>query len=149
MHVVNERNQTKIKTNKASSYSKWPRILLFDLAHKQSSGIIKWWLHCLTSESKRRFLANNMLLASCLAMVQIQFSLIKKIKIGRPEHLLTPHPLRPITFHFYFTPAHAPSSKCTSYVYRPYSYMYYHYRDEWWNFTFFGKKYLSWVLRLP
>ena len=25
-------------------------------------------------------------------MVQIQFSLMKKIKIGRPEHLLTPSP---------------------------------------------------------
>ena len=30
-------------------------------------------------------------------MAQIQFSLIKKIKIGRPELLLTLHPLCPIT----------------------------------------------------
>ena len=36
-------------------------------------------------------------------MAQIQFYLIKKIKIGRPEHSLTIHPL--------------PPSKCTSYVY--------------------------------
>ena len=27
----------------------------------------------------------------------------KKIKIGRPEHSLTPHPLRPITSHFCLT----------------------------------------------
>ena len=28
----------------------------------------------------------------------------KKIKIERPEHSLTLHPLRPITSHFYLTP---------------------------------------------
>ena len=28
----------------------------------------------------------------------------KKIKIGRPEHSLTPTPLRPITSHFYLKP---------------------------------------------
>ena len=37
-------------------------------------------------------------------MAQIPFSLIKKIKIGRPEHLLTPHSLRPITSHFSLIP---------------------------------------------
>ena len=39
-------------------------------------------------------------------MTQTQFSLIKKIKIGRPEHSLTflPPSLRPITFHFCITP---------------------------------------------
>ena len=37
--------------------------------------------------------------SACLVMAQIRFSLIKKIKIGRPEHLLTLHPLRQITFH--------------------------------------------------
>ena len=35
-------------------------------------------------------------------MAKIQFSLIKK-KIGRPEHSLTPHPLRSITSHFCLT----------------------------------------------
>ena len=30
-----------------------------DLAHKQCNCIIKGWLHCLTSESKERFLVNN------------------------------------------------------------------------------------------
>ena len=42
-------------------------------------------------------------------MAQIQFSLIKKIKIGRPEHSLTPAPLRPITSHFYLTPPLPPN----------------------------------------
>ena len=37
-------------------------------------------------------------------MAQIQFSLIKKIKIGRPEQSLTPTLLRPVTFHFYLRP---------------------------------------------
>ena len=50
----------------------------FDLVHKQCNDIIKGWLHFLASESKRRFLANNILLALCLVMEQIQFSLIKK-----------------------------------------------------------------------
>ena len=39
----------------------------------------------------------------CLVMVQIQFSLIKKIKAGRPEHSLSPHPLSPITSYFCHT----------------------------------------------
>ena len=37
-------------------------------------------------------------------MAQIQLSLIKKIMIGRPEHSLIPHPIRPITSHFCLTP---------------------------------------------
>ena len=36
-------------------------------------------------------------------MAQIQFSLIKKIKIGRPEQWLTPTSLRPIASHFCLT----------------------------------------------
>ena len=36
-------------------------------------------------------------------MVKIQFSSMKKIKIGCTEHSLTPHPLHPITSHFCFT----------------------------------------------
>ena len=39
-------------------------------------------------------------------MVQIQFSLIKQIAIGPPEHLQLPPPLRLITSHFYITPPH-------------------------------------------
>ena len=59
----------------------------------------KGWFHCLKSESKGRFPVNNILMfgsAWCLVMGQIQFSLIKKIKIGRPEHLL--HTSDNITF---------------------------------------------------
>ena len=37
-------------------------------------------------------------------MMQIQFSLIKKIKVGLPEHSLISHLLRPITSHFCLTP---------------------------------------------
>ena len=50
----------KNKTN-FTSYSNCPRVL-FDLAHKQCSGIAKGWFNCLTSKSKRRFLANDILL---------------------------------------------------------------------------------------
>ena len=44
----------------------------------------------------------------------------KKIKTRHPEHSLTPHPLHPITSHFWLTPLHtAPTlpSNLTSYVY--------------------------------
>ena len=85
---VNQQNQNK-KQNQVMSYSNWPRVLLFDLAHKQCNGIIKGWLHYLTSEPKGRFLVNNTLMfgswylvmagsAWCLVMAQIQFSLLKK-----------------------------------------------------------------------
>ena len=47
--------------------------------------------------------------AWCLVMAQIQFSLIKK-KIGRPEHLLSPDPLHPITSHFCLNPPIPPQS---------------------------------------
>ena len=33
---------------------------------------------------------------------------IKKIKIGGPEHSVTPHPPRPITSHFFLTSTHSP-----------------------------------------
>ena len=44
-------------------------------------------------------------------MTQIQFSLIKRIKIGRPEHSLIPHPLRPKTSRFYLPPPPPPQSE--------------------------------------
>ena len=104
---------TKLKQtqNQVTSHSKWPRVLLFDLAHKQCNGIIKGRLYCLTSELKGRFLANNILMlgsAWCLVMAQIQFSLMKK-RLGdwTPKTLTTPTPhplLRPITSHFCLTP---------------------------------------------
>ena len=55
------------------------------------------------SESEGRLLVNNILRfgsARCLVMKQIQFSLIKKTKIGHPEHSLPPTPLRSVTSYF-------------------------------------------------
>ena len=63
--------------------SKRPRVLLFNLVHKQCNGLVKRWLHCLTSESKERFLVKNVLVfgsVRCLVMAQIQFFLLKKYK---------------------------------------------------------------------
>ena len=83
-HRVYDRIKSKQKQNKVMSHSNWPRVLLFDLARKQCNGIIKGWIHRLTSESKGKFLVNNILMfcsAWCLVMTQIRFSLIKKIKI--------------------------------------------------------------------
>ena len=52
-------------------------------------------------------------------MAQIQFSLMKKIKIGRPEHLLTHHlPTSDNISFFLPTPTPTPS-KWTSYDYHP------------------------------
>ena len=52
---VNERNRNKNKT-------KLRNIQIDDLAHKQCNGIINGRLHCLTSNSKGRFLVNNILM---------------------------------------------------------------------------------------
>ena len=82
-HHSCERTKSKQKQNQFMSHSIWPCVLLLDLAHKQCNDFIKGWLHCLTSESKGRFLANNILIFDsswCLVMAQIQFSLIKKMK---------------------------------------------------------------------
>ena len=79
--------------NQFTSHSSWPRVLFFDLAYKQCSGITKGWLHCLAPESIGRLLVNNILMfnsTSCLAMAQIQLSLIKRIKIGRPILMYQP-----------------------------------------------------------
>ena len=117
-HRAREWTKSNKKTqNKVTSYSNWPRVLLFDLAHKQCNGIIKGWLHCLTSDSKGSFIS-----MPGHGPNPIFFN--KKIKIGRPEHSLTLHPLRPITSHFCLNTSPPPSpppptSKWTSYVYHP------------------------------
>ena len=79
-HGACEWAKSKQKQNKSkvTLHLYWPPILLSDLAQKQCNGIIKGWLHYLMSESKGRFLVNNILLAWCLVMAQIQFSLIKQ-----------------------------------------------------------------------
>ena len=68
-HRACERWKSKQKQNQVTSHSNWPRVLLFDLVYKQCNAIIKAfikaWLHCLTSESKGRFLVNK--IYQCLA----------------------------------------------------------------------------------
>ena len=56
-----EQTKSKQIQNQVTSHSNQPSVLLFDLVHKQCNGIIEGWLHCLTSESKGRFLVNNLL----------------------------------------------------------------------------------------
>ena len=56
MHV-NERFKNKNKTKSRD-------IQIDDLAHKKCNGIIKGCRHCLTSESKGRFLVNDILIFS-------------------------------------------------------------------------------------
>ena len=58
-HRACKRTKSKQKQNQVTSHSNWPRVLLFDSAHKQCSGIIKWWVHCLTPETIGIFLVNN------------------------------------------------------------------------------------------
>ena len=71
-HRACERNQNKNKNKTVTikltthfivRFNDWPCVLLFDLDHKQCSGIIKGWLqYLMTSESKRSFLVNNTLM---------------------------------------------------------------------------------------
>ena len=100
--------------------SNWPRFVLFHLAHKHGNGIIKGWLHCLTSESKGIFLVNNMLMfgsAWCLVMAQIQFSLIKK-KDWTSRTLAYPLPSTSdnISFLPYPPPPNPPQSGCHMFI---------------------------------
>ena len=114
-HRACEETKSKQKQNQVTSHSNWSRVLLFDLAHKQYNAFIKGWLHCLTWDSKGRFLINNILTFGstwCLVMVQLQFSLIKKLKDLTSRTLANLHPLLSKTSHFC-----RPSSKWTSYEY--------------------------------
>ena len=58
-HRAYERTKSKQKQNQAMSHLISSHVLLFDLSHKQCNGIIKGWLHSLTSESKGRFFVSN------------------------------------------------------------------------------------------
>ena len=80
-----ERTKSKQKRNQVTWHSNWPRVHLFDLARKHCNFIIKGWLHCLTSESKGRFLVNNVIFGSAWCVNPIFFN--KKTKIGRPENV--------------------------------------------------------------
>ena len=103
--VIISKNKTKSKPS--TSHSNWPRLLFFDLAYKQCNGNIKGWLHCLTSESKGRFLVNNILLGSACSLVMAQIQLRNKDWTSRTltnpspptsnnmsflPYLFTPHP---------------------------------------------------------
>ena len=82
-------------TNGSKPRSNWPRVIMFHSFHKQCNDIIKGWFHCLTSESKERFLVNNKLMfgSTCsLVMVQIQFSSIKENKDWTSRTLANPSP---------------------------------------------------------
>ena len=84
-HHACVRTKPKQKQNQVTSHSNWSLVLLFVLVHKPCNGVIKRWLHCLTSESrlhcltsesKGRFLIRTMLMfgsAWCLVMAQIRF----------------------------------------------------------------------------
>ena len=61
-HRAYERTRFKQKQNQVTLHSNCPRDLLFALADKQCIGIIKGWLHCLTSESKKRFFFKRILI---------------------------------------------------------------------------------------
>ena len=77
LHRACEWAKSKQNQNKVTSHLNWPRVLLFDLAHSQCNGIIKGWLHCVTTESKGRFHVNNILMFDtewCLVMRQIPTS---------------------------------------------------------------------------
>ena len=84
---MKERNLKKHKKSTHKSHSSSPRVLLFNLAHKQCNDVIKGWLHCLTSESKRGVLANNIFISGHGAN---QFSLINRDWTSRA--LARPHP---------------------------------------------------------
>ena len=81
-----EQTKSKQKQNQVTSHSNWPSVLLFDLSHKHCYGIINGWRHCLTSESKRRFLI-WLSMMSGHGPNPIFFN--KKVEIGRPEYSLT------------------------------------------------------------
>ena len=106
-HRACEQTTSKGKQNHMP-HSNWPRVLMFDLAHKQCNGIIKGWLHCLMSEPKGRFLVTSTLMfgsAWCLVMAQIQFSSIKQNKNWTSRTLANPPALiRLITSQFCLTP---------------------------------------------
>ena len=44
-HRACKRTKSKQKPHHVTPHSNWPRVLLFDLAHKHCIGVIKGWLH--------------------------------------------------------------------------------------------------------
>ena len=121
MHV--KRTISKQKQNQVMSHLNRPRALLFDLAQKQCTGIIKGWLHCLMSEPKGRFLVNNILMLAGHCLNPIFFN--KKNKDWTSKILAKPPPLYVEYISFFclnccslsLPPSSPPPPKWTSYVY--------------------------------
>ena len=91
-----EQTKSKQKQNQFTSDSNYPCVLLFDLAQKQCNGIIKRWLHCLTSELKPRFLVNKTIFVWFNMMPGRGANLILfniKNKDSTSRTLADPHPL--------------------------------------------------------
>ena len=88
-------NEIKINAKQFMSYSNWPWVISFHLAHKQCNGIIKGWSHWPRSESNEKFFVSNILFGSswCLVMAGIQFVLIKRNKDWTSRTAAKPHSL--------------------------------------------------------
>ena len=101
------------------------------ITNQLKENMIQWWLLCVINkvhyhQRKASLIWSKSQKEDFLSIIYCeiilnQFSLIKKIKIGRPE-LLLPHP--PTSDNISFLPYPPPSpppapSKWTSYVYRP------------------------------
>ena len=123
-------NEIKTKAKPLHVTFHWLHVLLLALVHRYYYGIMKGidtTMSSASGEPKKRFIVNNILMvgsAWCLVMAQIQLSLIKKIRIERPEHSLKPtshpHPLTllsPILPRLFIIPHSFPN--WVSYVYHP------------------------------
>ena len=82
-HHTCEQTKSKQKQNQVTSHSNWPRVLLFGLVHKQCNCIkVSAWLSMIPGHGANTIFFN------------------KKIKMGRPEDLITPHPSTPTNISF-------------------------------------------------
>ena len=106
--------EIKTKTKPSTSHSNWLCILLFDLAHKQCSGITKGWLYCLTPESiAHRETPFQSYINDWLSMMSGHcanpiFFNKKKDWTSRTLTITPPHPLHPLTSYFALTPTPSP-----------------------------------------
>ena len=113
------KNETKTKTKPSHVTCKLTTHSIVRFSPQTMQWIIKGCLRCLASGSGRDqggLLVNGVLMfgsAWCLVMVQVYFSLMKRIEIGRSRHWLAPHLLRPMTSHFCLAP---PLEWCVSLI---------------------------------
>ena len=83
------KSKQKQKENQVTSHSNWPRVVLFDLAHKKCNGIIKGWLNVWLS------------MMSGHGANPIFFN---KIKVQTSRTLAKPPPLPPTSDNISFSP---------------------------------------------